>query len=279
MTDDRSKKHVSDETVSQWLREMGDVEADGAFRDSLRAAFVSGEIAGGEAAEADAASETPARPAQPAKRGFSPWQWLIPVAVAAAAVAVFMFNGGPALEVIDVSGSGNVVVDGRTMTEAGALEANLGAGAVVEVPADATLDLAMSETALYELAGGTRMTLPASPGRWWNRTVSCSLYVGELRFKSGPDFPGRELRVYTPDGMVVVTGTLLSVQSDANGTCVCLLEGTAMVGVDAENLEAVPAGMRKIMMRDGTREIIPVKPMHRDGVLDFDRRVGNRMDK
>jgi ferric-dicitrate binding protein FerR (iron transport regulator) len=73
--------------------------------------------------------------------------------------------------------------------------------------------------------------------------------------------------------MVVVTGTLLSVQCDTLGTCVCVLEGKARVGVDESDLEIVTPGLRKVMMRDGTKEIIPVKPMHRDGVLDFDDRV------
>jgi hypothetical protein len=39
----------------------------------------------------------------------------------------------------------------------------------------------------------------------------------------------------------------------------------------------VEPGYRKVMMRDGTVEIIPVKPMHRDGVLDFDKRVGQHI--
>ena len=89
------------------------------------------------------------------------------------------------------------------------------------------------------------------------------------------EFAGTELRVYTPEGLVVVTGTLLSVQSDEGGTCVCVLEGTAQVGVDEDDLEPVTPGYRKIMLRDGTKEIIPVKPMHRDGVLDFQKRAGD----
>ena len=275
MTDDRSKKHVTDETVAEWLRELPDAPADVAFRDRLRAQFVSGEIEQSAAPEVDVTEA--ARPEREPSRP-SPWRWLVPVGVAMAAVAVFLLNGGPALEVIDVAGSGTVVVDGRSLTEAGALQSSLGAGAEVEVPTDATLDLAMAETGLFELVGGTRMTMPASPGRWWNQAVECSLMVGELRFKSGPQFAGRELRVYTPEGMVVVTGTLLSVQADANGTCVCLMEGTAMVGVDEADLQEVTPGFRKIMMRDGTKEIIPVKDMHRDGVLDFDNRIGDRME-
>lgn len=273
MTDDRSKKQITDETVAQWMRSQPKAEADGDFRDRLRAAFVSGEIEG----EAhDAGTEAPAP--TPRRRRIPLWRWLVPAAVAFAALAVILLNPGPALEVIDVSGSGGpVVVNGKSMTEKAAISAALAPGAEVEVPAGTTLDLAMAGTALYEVTGGTRMTLPASPGRWWNRSVDCTIYAGELRLKTGPRFPGDELRVFTPDGIVVVTGTLLSIQCDEKGTCVCVLEGTAHVGVDAEDLQPVPPGMRKVMMRDGTNEIIPVKPMHRDGVLDFDKRLGDRM--
>lgn len=275
MTDDRSKKHITDETVAEWLRDLPDAQPDGTFRERLRSSFVSGELA--EGAGRPAPPETPARPA-PARAGWSPWRWLVPVAVALAAVAVFLLNTGPALEIIDVSGTGGIVVNGRSLTEAGAVEAEITGGDLVEVPADATLDLVMNGTALYEVVGGSRFIAPESPGRWWNTTVDCSLFTGEIRFKSGPKFAGRGIRFYTPHGMVVVTGTLLSVQTDANGTCVCVLEGEAMVGVDPTDLEAVTPGLRKVMMEDGTKEIIPIKPMHRDGVIQFDERLGERME-
>jgi ferric-dicitrate binding protein FerR (iron transport regulator) len=268
MTDDRSKKHIDDETVAKWVRELPDAEPDAEFRERLRSAFVSGEI---DSPDAAAAPEAPAaRPSRASAR--APWwRWLVPVATAMAVIAVFMFNRGPALEVIEATGE--VTVGGRPLADATPLP-----GATVEVAAGATLDIAAKGSAIYEVVGGTRMTLPESPGRWWGKAAACSLFVGELRLKTGAKFAGTELRVYTPEGLVVVTGTLLSVQCDEGGTCVCVLEGTARVGVDEADLEPVSPGFRKIMLRDGTKEIIPVKPMHRDGVLDFDDRVGSRIE-
>ena len=49
--------------------------------------------------------------------------------------------------------------------------------------------------------------------------------------------------------------------------------------VGSDSLDGHIAGtFSKIMLRDGTVEIIPVKPMHRDGVLDFDQRLGDRIN-
>jgi ferric-dicitrate binding protein FerR (iron transport regulator) len=127
---------------------------------------------------------------------------------------------------------------------------------------------------LYEVAGGTRMTIPRSPGRWFNSAVECTLEVGELRIRTGPRFPGRTLRVHTPEGVAVITGTLVSVQCSDNGTCVCVAEGIAHVGVSETSLEAVAPGYRKVMLRDGTVKIIPIEPTHRAHLVEFDSRLG-----
>lgn len=270
---DRPKRRPDDETVAKWVRELPEAQPDADFGDRLRASFTTGGIDAGEAVE-----EAPP-PAAP-RRASRWWAWAVPVfAAAAAALVIAVVNQGADLELIGVTEGTVVTVDGRAIDtgDAAALGAAIRPGAEVVVPDGASLDLAAAGTVLYEVTGGTRMTLPDTPGRWFGRTVACRVEVGELRVKTGPRFTGSELRVRTPDGLVVVTGTLLSVQCDEGGTCVCVLEGTAHVGVDEADLEPVPPGSRKVMLRDGTVEIIPIKPMHRDGVVDFDRRLGERM--
>jgi ferric-dicitrate binding protein FerR (iron transport regulator) len=117
------------------------------------------------------------------------------------------------------------------------------------------------------------------PGRWFSREVACSLFVGEIRIKTGRDFPGSRLLVYTPEGITEIAGTLLSIQRSQGGTCVCVLEGIARVGVDEDDMQVIRPGSRKVMYSDGTQEIISIEPTHRDGVLDFDKRVGERIDR
>ena len=275
MTDDRSKNNVDEESVSKWVGELPGAEARGEFRDSLRSAFVSGEI-DTASHEADAAPRAPLPKAKPS------WlRWLAPD-VATAVVAVFLVvnvDRAPELQIVAVAGTGIATVDSQEvdLSDRAALAGVVRSGAEIELPEGATLDVTLGG-AVYEVTAGTHLTLPNGPGRWFENAVSCSLYVGELRLKTGTRFAGSELRVFTPEGMVVVTGTLLSVQCDDGGTCVCVLEGVARVGVDEEDLEAVEPGFRKVMLRDGTIKIIPVKPMHRDGVLDFDSRAGHHAE-
>jgi ferric-dicitrate binding protein FerR (iron transport regulator) len=254
---DQSKNHEHEQRTAKWIRGLPPAEPDESFRKRLRSQFVSGEF---ETADAE-------RKAQPSPRLW--WRWAVPVAAAVAVlVAVGFFNRGPSLRVLDLAGSGEVRINGQATTLGDGQI--LRPGAEIDVPDDETVDLIVQGIAVYEVAAGTRMTLPATPGRWFNRAVACSLFAGELRLKTGEDFAGSELRVYTPDGIVEVTATLLSVQCDLEGTCVCVLEGVARVGVDAQDLEPVTP-------EDGTVEIIPVKPMHRDGVLEFNERVGGHL--
>ena len=265
---DRPGNHMDDESIAKIVRDLPAAQADPAFRDRLRSAFVSGEF--------DAPSDR-----APARRGLQWWMWFVPATAAAVVIALIMLSGGPALRVLETAGSGYVRIDGTPvqLEDRGKIGDSLRPGARIVMAKGATLDLVADGVVLYEITSGTRMTLPETPGRWFGRAVTCSLFVGEIRVKTGTQFRGASLRVFTPDGIVDVTGTLLSIQCDAGGTCVCVLEGTARVGVDEADLEPVPPGSRKIMLKDGTIEIIPVKPMHRDGVLDFDRRLGDHMPK
>lgn len=263
---DRPKDRIDEKTVSDWMHELPRAEADPAFRDRLASAFASGEI--------DVAASGPERSAGPQRAQLPWWRWIVPAVAAVSGLFIVMsLNRGPLLEVAEISGANQIVVAGRAVSSG-----TIDAGTTIEVPTDVTLDLIASDVALWEVTPGTRMTIPRLPGRWFGRESACSLFVGEMRLKTGAQFAGGTLRVYTPDGMVEVTGTLLSIQCDEGGTCVCVLEGVARVGVDESDLETVEPGLRKIMLRDGTKEIIPVKPMHRDGVLDFDARMGSRLE-
>jgi ferric-dicitrate binding protein FerR (iron transport regulator) len=115
------------------------------------------------------------------------------------------------------------------------------------------------------------------PGRWFARARSARLEAGEIRFRSGPRFAPGRLVVHTPDGMAEVTGTLLSVQCDESGTCVCVLEGTVRVGTSRAALTAVAPGTRMVLPRAGEPAVSPVAPPHADGARAFDARVRGRL--
>ena len=266
---DRDQRHPDDERIAKGVRELPHAGADSAFQSRLRQAFVDGNIQPA-APEGQATRRAPRRSLVA--------RWLVP-ALAAAAVALVLINRPPALRVIAVSGTGYVMVNGEpvSLADSSLIRSRVRSGIKIELPEDAVVDVLADGVMLIEAAPGTRMTLPRVPGHWFQRAVSCSLMAGEIRLKTGPAFHGATLRVHTPHGIAEVTGTMISVQCDANGTCVCVLEGTARVGVNDADLEAVAPEFRKVMHGDGRTEIIPIAGVHRDGLVEFDLRVGGRM--
>ena len=268
---DRPEQNFDENDIRRLVKNLPPVEADPAFRDRLRSSFATGRI--------DESREYKA----PAREGTAVLRWLrwaVPAAAAAVVLlTIFAVNTAPSLRILAVTGSGDARLDGRAvaLSDLDALAAGVRGGADVEIPAGANLDLVVNDVVLFEVTGGTHMTIPPAPGKWFARAVACSLFVGELRVKTGKNFPGSELQVFTPEGIVEITATMLSIQRDAGGTCVCVLEGVALVGVDERDMEPVKPGFRKVMASDGASTIIPVLPLHRDGVLDFDKRVGKEM--
>jgi ferric-dicitrate binding protein FerR (iron transport regulator) len=268
MTERASAPPPEDADLERELRELPVPTADTAFRDRLRAAFVSGEI--------DRAADTGRIRALPVRRLAAAAAVLLAVGL-----GLWLVNRGPRLELLAATGEGAIVVDGReiALSDPDAIDAALTPGAEVAVPAGATLDLAVADTMALEIAGGTRMTLPSAYGRWFPSAAAGRVHSGEVRFASGPAFPGRTLRLATPDGIVVVTGTLLSVECGEGGTCVCVLEGVAKVGVDEADLEPVPPGRRKVMPRDGAAAISAIAPPHEAGIRQFAERLRGRFPR
>jgi ferric-dicitrate binding protein FerR (iron transport regulator) len=88
---------------------------------------------------------------------------------------------------------------------------------------------------------------------------------GEVRFVTGPGFAGHRLDIHAPAARALVTGTTFAVITNADTTCVCVLDGTVtMEGVDGVR-EAVKAGTRRTVFRATGRayaeEILPMERM------------------
>jgi ferric-dicitrate binding protein FerR (iron transport regulator) len=279
---DSSKKNFDENDIPRMVRELPPLEADADFRARLRSAFAEGRL---EAEPTRGRFQPgPSRDMARAKKGrrLAWWCWAVPAAAAAAVVfAVVTLNRAPQLRVTQVTGRGEVRVDGLPvpLDDTAALNASIRAGSEIETPPGALVDLMAKDMMLVEITGGTRMSIPAMPGRWFARAVECSLSTGEMRFISGRRFPGSELLVMTPEGRIEIAGTMLSIERDAGGTCVCVVEGVAYVGMNQNDMEPVKAGYRKVMLPDHTAKILPIAPPHREGVLDFDSRLGDRITR
>ncbi len=86
-----------------------------------------------------------------------------------------------------------------------------------------TLRLCVRDEVWIEIAAGTKLSQMrfAAAGPYHVRTDRGSFAVATL-----PSFDGRGMRVLTDDLDLRVTGTIFSVDVDANGSCVCTLEGS-----------------------------------------------------
>jgi len=229
------------------VRGLGNPGADPAFRARLKRDFTTGKIG---------ASRVLVLPA--------PWYRrpafrlaLVPAALAVLVAGVMgvlaMTDRGPGWTLMTARGSGAAMVDGAPVSLASRADLTraIHAGARVSLPADAELELMSKAGLVVQLTENTEVMLPASPGRWMNRSVTGVVRRGEIRVTTGSAFHGARLRFETPDADVVVTGTTLAVICEPTGTCVCVQSGAVMVGARGGSMERVPEGRRRYVFNDG----------------------------
>jgi ferric-dicitrate binding protein FerR (iron transport regulator) len=224
----------AEQEAQQSVRALPEVEASAEFRDRLRRQFVDG--------FPGVVERRPARVTPIAVR------FGLPLALAATLAAlVFTLNRGPAWTVSGFEGAGTVYVAGKAMDAGNAPEfaRALRPGVSLRADDEMQLDLMSAGHVALQLAPGAEVTLPKPPGRWFGREVSCTVKQGEVRFVTGPRFPGSKLRIGGPSAGVEVTGTTLAVIVDAMLTCVCVLDGEVRVMMMGTNrTEMVTEGHR-----------------------------------
>jgi hypothetical protein len=112
--------------------------------------------------------------------------------------------------------------------------------------------------------------VPAPPKPDSDGPLITEVRIGELRLKTGPGFPGSRLHVLTAESRTEIVGTIVSVYKGDGYTCVCVLEGTALIGVDETSLDEIPSEMLKIMFDDGSPPIVmDISSQHKEGLLEF----------
>jgi len=262
-----------EERIRSALRSLEHSDADPGFQERLRADFVSGRIqeaASGRARQAKIVG-LPSR-----------WRWAAAaVLVVGVFAAIFGLSRRTSWEIMDVRGTGEVVAQGSPIpaSDTARLGARLGAGGRLETRGDAELNLVGGDAVALGVAPGTDVQIQRPPARWLGRSTRLRLFAGELRIVTGPDFPGATLVVHTPEGMVRLTGTAVAVYRDPTLTCICVLEGTAAIGVDAEHLEDVPPGKRKVMFADEREPVVlDIEPQHKTDLQEFIDRARPQLD-
>jgi hypothetical protein len=258
---DRDETMTADEQrVREAIRDVGPVRADPAFREKLKRDFTSGAIRERKA------------PTQPRFFLFPAWQFAsLLVAATAAWVLVQVFQT-PSWQIHTVLGKGWIKVGDQQADarDLGPLADLVRPGARIQVDGEAALDIRAGDAILIELAGGSDVTLPGTPRRWFAKPIESALHSGEIRLQTGPGFAGHTLIVHTAEGRVRVTGTAISVYKGDDFTCVCVLEGTARIGKDEARMEEVGAGLRKVMFSgDRPSKVVDIEPHHAEELARF----------
>jgi ferric-dicitrate binding protein FerR (iron transport regulator) len=263
MTDEPINLTPELERVRDAVRGLGIVPADTAFRERLKQEFVSGDIVRQQVLELDT------RPGFLRRFG----RVFLPLAaVAMAVVLILVLLPGPTWQFHGITGQGLVAVNGVEVdaTDVETLARLIKPGARITVPEGVALDLIAGDVLLLELGEGAEAIVPQNPGRRAGTVMLSELAIGELRLKTGPGFSGRQFNVRTPEGLIEVTGTIVSVVRMPDLTCVCVFEGTARIGQDPESMDLIPAGQRKVMFLDRRPPMITeIMPEHQHGLEGF----------
>ncbi len=260
MKDREDNMTTEEQRVRDAIRDVSLVRADPAFRERLKRDFVSGDIRDQKAS------------ARPRFFLFPAWQFASLLVAAVAAWFLVQVFQEPSWQIHAVLGKGWIRVDNR-QADVGDFEPLsdlVRQGARVRVGGEATLDIRGGDAILIELAGGSDVTLPEAPRRWFARPLESVLHTGEIRLQTGPEFAGHVLTVRTAEGLIRVAGTVISVFKGDDFTCVCVLEGTARIGKDEARMEDVGAGFRKVMFGDDRpSKVIDIEPHHAEELVYF----------
>ena len=253
------------------VRSLGVPDADAAFRARLKEQFVAGAIP----------ERRPAVSRLPRRRA-AIYGWGGVALAAALALAAFGLNRLPGPELLSARGRGTVTVDGRTVDagDATRIAALMRPGARIRLDGETSLDILYRNTLAMRLTPGTDLVLPKRPGRWFSRPVSAELALGEVSLRTGPGLRGGALRVDTPAGSALITGTLIDVYFNGELSCFCLHDGTAHVLVDGTDFGAIPAMKRLVVHLDNrTPECLDIAPPHLEHMQALDRERGAGLGK
>lgn len=269
MTRDSGSLSPREESARQALRALPPVAPDPDFLSRLESDFVEGRL---EQRERFRTTSAPR------------WAWLAVPVAAAALLAIVLGRGGPDISpawlVLGTSGTGTLEWAGETRELADlAADTELPREGGPIALDDGWIEIGRPGVVAVRLNAGSRAELSAPPGDDPSRSV-WNLALGELQVLTGPGFAGNELWVQTPEGRTEVVGTAFAVYRDESGTCVCVLEGVARIGMNTADLEDVAAGFRKVMFADGRPpQRLDIVPEHRAGLQEFVSDVRDRVGR
>ncbi|HKI84040.1 MAG TPA: hypothetical protein VKA63_06875 [Candidatus Krumholzibacteria bacterium] len=214
-------------------------QADPAFRARLKQGFVKGELR-----------------SQASLVTVRPWYLRAALPLAAAAALILMLNvlnRGPAWTL--VQGEGSAVIDGTTvsLSQPEKVAALLHGGSKVEIAQDSHAVFKQRGIVMAALDGGSVVSLPKAPGRWFNRRMEGTIEKGRVSWITGSRFSGAHLVLNTPESIIEVVGTCFNLMCTEESTCLCVLEGVVRAERRKGRTDMISGGQRKTMFADGSK--------------------------
>ncbi len=307
----------AEERARRSLADLSDAVPDASFRRHVRERFLAGDPAARESWGADAPSEDawdddlppppgvadhaistdPYRdelppppmhvePADSAEPELGPrriarrrWPW------AAILIAGFtlLWVGSPTdpgWRLVTVEGTGTIQIGRASFTTANRdeIQRRLVAGAKVQLPPTAMLELVSSGNVLMQIAPGSEVILPEPRRMTLHPIWDGEVRRGVLRLSTGPDFQGSRLVLATPGGDVHVTGTTLAVVCGEADTCVCVLEGLVRIGAEGSGPPVEPGSRRTRFFPTGATLDQPLEPAESDLLEELRVRAARMID-
>ncbi len=244
MMDDGDGRAPENQRVRDALRALPPVVASAEFRARTRREFTSG----GEVAKRRRPLAVALALAASIALALGGFAWLA--------------NRGGSWTIAATSGVGVVEVDGRAidLADAAGLASALAPGVRVSTGARAELELELEGSLTLVVTPETTLRLPAAPGRWFGRNVTAALERGEIRGHTGRRFDGAHLRIDLAGGSVEVTGTTFAVLANAEGSCVCVLDGTVRMRERDGTFVVAPGRRRVIPPGESAGRDEPIRP-------------------
>jgi hypothetical protein len=164
-----------------------------------------------------------------------------------------LLNRGPAWSLVE--GEGSAVIDGVTvsLSQPDQVESLLHGGSRVEIAQDSRAVFKQRGIVMAQLDGGSIVSLPKAPGRWFNRRVEGTIEKGRVSWITGSGFSGAHLVLNTPESIIEVVGTCFNLMCTEEGTCLCVLEGVVRAERRNGKTDMISGGHRKTMFADGSK--------------------------
>jgi hypothetical protein len=205
-------------------RGAGSTPARPEFKAELRERFVSGRLEEG-------ISAPPALRPVPAARPLLRIAAAAALAAAAILVVALFVPRRHHWRATDFTAGGTGSFAGVPLSEIGlsSIGARLSEGGVLET-GDGRLDLSLGrDDLMVAVKPGSRLHVARLPEPGSGEPIEIDIEAGEIYISTCVEYEGNPIVVLTADSRVDVTGTKLGVLVFAEGTCVCVAEGTVEV--------------------------------------------------